>query len=45
MRCFENAVLVYSEEQPTRQEAMKREREIRTWKKEKKERLVAGKLF
>ncbi|KKT39507.1 MAG: hypothetical protein UW29_C0013G0023 [Candidatus Collierbacteria bacterium GW2011_GWC2_44_13] len=45
IRCFESAKLVYSEEQPTRGEAMRRERELRTWTKEKKEKLVAGKLF
>ena len=40
VRCFESADLVYSEEQPTRGEAMRRERELRTWTKEKKEKLI-----
>lgn len=41
IRCFESAELVYAEEQPSRGEAMRREREIRTWTKRKKEKLVA----
>ena len=45
VRCFESAELVYAEEQPTRGEAMRRERELRTWTKEKKERLVSHKLL
>jgi putative endonuclease len=44
IRCFQKAELVYSEEQPTRGEAMKRERELRSWPKKKKEKLVAGEL-
>lgn len=44
LRGFGGAKLVYWEKQPTRGEALRREREIRKWPKEKKERLVAGKL-
>ncbi len=40
VRCFDNVELVYSEEQPTRGDAMRREREIRTWAKTKKELLL-----
>lgn len=43
VRCFDSVELVYSEEQPSRGEAMRREREIRTWRKAKKENLVSGK--
>ncbi len=35
--------MVYSEEFPTLAEAMKREAEVKKWRKEGKERLVAGK--
>jgi len=44
VRCFDNVELVYTEEQPTRGEAMRRERELKRWTKEKKEMLVTGKL-
>lgn len=42
VRCFESVELVYFEEQPTRGDAIRREMELRTWTKKKKERLVAG---
>ncbi len=42
IRCFESAELVYSEEQSSRGDALRRERELRKWTKEKKEKLVAG---
>lgn len=42
IRCFESAELVYSEEQPSRGDALRRERELRKWTKGKKEKLVAG---
>ena len=35
--------MAYSEEFPTLAEAMKREAEVKKWRKEEKERLVAGK--
>lgn len=40
VRCFDSVELVYSEEQPTRGDAMRRERELRTWTKAKKERFI-----
>lgn len=40
VRSFENAELVYTEEQPTRGDAMGREAELRRWTKAKKEKLV-----
>lgn len=42
IRCFESARLVYSEQLSSRGEALRREREIRTWTKRKKEKLVGG---
>ncbi len=36
------AVLVYSEEYPNMTEAAKREREIKSWKREKKMDLIGG---
>lgn len=41
IRCFESAEMVYSEEQASRGDALRREREIRKWTKQKKEKLVA----
>lgn len=40
VKCFDHVELVYSEKQPTRGDAMRREREIRTWRKDKKEKLI-----
>jgi len=40
VRCFDCVELVYTEEMPTRGEAMRRERELRTWTKVKKESLI-----
>lgn len=40
LRRFETVELVYSEEVATRQEAMKREAEIKKWKKKRKEKLI-----
>lgn len=40
MRSFENFELVYSEHFSTRSEAMRREIEIKSWPKNKKESLV-----
>lgn len=42
IRCFESAELVYFEQLSSRGEALRREREIRTWTKRKKEKLVGG---
>lgn len=43
MRYFDSFTLVYTEEYPTRQEAMQRERQIKKLTKEQKEALVASK--
>lgn len=40
IRSFDSCQLVYSEEYPTRTEAMKREYELKQWPKTKKEDLV-----
>lgn len=42
-RSFTSFDLVYSEDFPTRSEAMKREYELKQWPKKKKEALVVGK--
>jgi putative endonuclease len=41
-RYFDSFVLVYSEDFPTRSEAMKREYELKQWTKAKKEALVVS---
>lgn len=41
MRRFESFVLVYTEEYPTRQQAMQREWQLKQWPKKKKEALVS----
>lgn len=42
IRYFDSFKLVYSEEYPTRIEAMKRERELKKWTKAKKESLFSA---
>ena len=42
IRCFESCELVYFETYQSRGEAMRREAEIKSWKKEKKLWLVVG---
>ena len=42
VRYFQSFELVYTETFPTRQEAMKRERELKQWPREKKETLIKG---
>jgi len=44
IRYFQSFELVYSEKYPTRQEAMKREVQLKRWPKAKKETLVRGTL-
>ncbi|MFH0936742.1 MAG: GIY-YIG nuclease family protein [Candidatus Daviesbacteria bacterium] len=44
IKYFESFHLVYSEEYPTRAEAMKREYQLKKWTKAKKEALISGKL-
>ncbi|MBI4059236.1 GIY-YIG nuclease family protein [Candidatus Microgenomates bacterium] len=44
MRYFNSYELVYSEEYPTRIEAMRREFQLKKWTKVKKEALIAGNL-
>ena len=44
MRSFETFDLVYSEEYQSRNEAMKREWQLKQWTKSKKEALIAGNL-
>ena len=43
VRYFDSVKLVYSEEFSTREEAMKREWQLKRWSRVKKEALVAGK--
>ena len=43
-RYFDSIQLVYSEKYLTRNEAMKREVQLKKWTKSKKEALVAGRL-
>lgn len=40
--CFDSFQLVYSEEYPTRIEAMRREYQLKHWTKAKKEALIQG---
>lgn len=40
MKYFDSFLLVYSEEYPTRTEAMKREYQLKQWPKAKKEELI-----
>lgn len=42
LRYFSSLNLIYSEEFPTRGEAMKREWQLKKWSRSKKEALVAG---
>lgn len=42
LRYFDSCELVYSEKHATRNSAMKREAEIKSWPKKKKESLVAS---
>ncbi|MBI2196679.1 GIY-YIG nuclease family protein [Candidatus Daviesbacteria bacterium] len=44
IKYFESFNLVYSEEYPTRIEAMRREFQLKKWTKAKKEALIIGKL-
>ena len=44
IRYFSSFSLVYSEEYPTRLEAMRREFQLKKWTKAKKEALIAGNL-
>lgn len=44
VRYFKSVELVYSEEYPTREEAMKREWQLKHWTKVKKETLVSGNM-
>jgi putative endonuclease len=44
VRYFDSVELVYSEEYPTRGEAMKREAELKAWPKVKKEALIKAGL-
>jgi putative endonuclease len=41
-RSFDSLELVYSEKYPTRQDAMKREWQLKKWSRKKKEALVGG---
>lgn len=43
-RSFKSLELIYKEEYQTRSEAMKREAQLKSWTKKKKEALVAGNL-
>lgn len=45
IRYFDSFELVYSEQYPTRNEAMRREYELKTWTKAKKEALVSGSTY
>lgn len=42
MRSFKSFELVYSEKYDTRSEAMKREYEIKSWERSKKDRLIVS---
>lgn len=44
IRSFSSFELVYSEDYPTRKEAMKREWQLKKWTKAKKESLIGGDL-
>ena len=44
LRYFKSCTLVYQEEYSTRQEAMRREWQLKKWSKTKKEALIAGDL-
>lgn len=44
IKYFTSCTLVYSEEHPTRVEAMKREWQLKRWTKAKKEALILGNL-
>lgn len=44
IKYFNSFQLVYSEQYPTRKEAMKREWQLKQWKKAKKEALINGNL-
>ena len=44
IRYFNSVKLVYSEEYPTRKEAMQREIQLKRWPKAKKEAIIAGSL-
>ena len=44
MKYFDSFELVYTEDYPTRTEAMQREWQLKQWPKAKKERLIAGNL-
>ncbi len=44
IKYFNSCTLVYSEEYPTRTEAMKREWQLKKWTKAKKEALINGDL-
>lgn len=44
IRSFQSFTLVYSEEYSTRNEAMKREYELKQWTKAKKEALISGRI-
>jgi putative endonuclease len=44
IRYFASVRLVYSEQYPTRQLAMKREAELKKWPKVRKEAIIAGSL-
>lgn len=43
MKYFDSFELVYQEEYPTLQEAMKREKQIKCWSRAKKKALIEGK--
>lgn len=44
IKYFDSFKLVYSEQYPTRTEAMRREYQLKKWSKSKKEALVTGNL-
>ncbi len=45
IRYFQSFELVYKETLPTRQEAMRREIQLKKWPKRKKEALIAGSVI
>ena len=44
VRCFSSFTDVYTEEYPTRSEAMKREWQLKQWSRKKKDALIKGDL-